>query len=238
MEKIPVYLGLIFASTTALALFFFYRSTRKSRLVLIIAIVWLTIQSSLGLSGFYKTSGTIPPRFILLILPPLVTIVFLFITVPGIRFINGLNMKWLTLLHMLRIPVEIVLLLLFVNKSIPRVTTFEGRNMDILSGITAGLIYYFGFIKKNLDTRIMLVWNFICLGLLLNIVVIGILSAPSPIQQFAFDQPNIAIYYFPFVWLPSFIIPLVLLAHFAAIRQALKQNTKQKMIWRQSVTPL
>ena len=238
MEKIPVYIGLIFATTTSLTLFFFYRSTRKSRLVLTITIVWLAIQSLLGLSEFYKTSWTLPPRFILLILPPLVTIVLVFLTAPGRRFMDGLDMKWLTLLHILRIPVEIVLLLLFVNKSIPRLMTFEGRNMDILSGITAGLIYYFGFIKKNLNARIMLAWNFICLGLVVNIAVNGILSAPSPIQQFAFDQPNIAIYYFPFVWLPSFIVPLVMFAHLAAIRQVLKQNTKQKITWRQSLTPL
>ncbi|HVF96549.1 MAG TPA: hypothetical protein VM871_04480, partial [Flavisolibacter sp.] len=39
---------------------------------------------------------------------------------------------------------------------------------------------------------------------------------------FAFDQPNIAVLYFPFIWLPSFIVPVVLLSHLVCIRQLLK----------------
>jgi hypothetical protein len=99
--------------------------------------------------------------------------------------------------------------------------TFEGRNFDIFSGLTAPVIYYSGFIKKRLGKNVILLWNFICLGLLINIVVNAILSAPFPFQMFAFDQPNIAILYFPFVWLPGCVVPLVLLSHLATIRQLL-----------------
>lgn len=91
--------------------------------------------------------------------------------------------------------------------------TFEGRNFDILSGLTAPIIFYFGFVTKQLDRKVILIWNFICLALLINIVVVAILSAPFPFQQFAFDQPNIAVLYFPFNWLPSCVVPLVLLSH-------------------------
>jgi len=35
-----------------------------------------------------------------------------------------------------------------------------------------------------------MLWNFVCLGLLLNIVINALLSLPSAFQQFAFDQPN------------------------------------------------
>jgi len=53
----------------------------------------------------------------------------------------------------------------------------------------------------------------------LNIVINAILSVPTPIQQFAFDQPNIAILYFPFTWLPCFIVPAVLLSHIVSIKK-------------------
>ena len=62
-------------------------------------------------------------------------------------------------------------------------------------------------------------WNVICLALLFNIVFTAVFSVQSPFQQFAFDQPNIAVLYFPFIWLPCCIVPLVLLSHLAAIRQ-------------------
>ena len=100
--------------------------------------------------------------------------------------------------------------------------TFEGRNLDILSGITAPVVYYFGFVKKRMNNTSIILWNLICLGLLFNIVITAILSAPTPFQKLAFDQPNIGVFYFPFIWLPGIIVPLVLLAHLAVIRHLMK----------------
>jgi len=52
---------------------------------------------------------------------------------------------------------------------------------------------------------------------LLNIVTTALLAAPTPFQRFAFDQPNVAVLYFPFVWLPACVVPIALLAHLVAI---------------------
>jgi hypothetical protein len=131
-------------------------------------------------------------------------------------------LKKLTILHTVRIPVEIVLFYLFTYKTIPELMTFEGRNLDILSGITAPFVFYFGFIRKKMHHKAILIWNVVCLALLLNIVINAILSAPFQFQQFAFDQPNIAVLYFPFIWLPCCVVPLVVLSHLAAIRQLSK----------------
>jgi len=112
------------------------------------------------------------------------------------------------------------LFLLSTHKLVPELMTFAGRNFDILSGITAPIMYFICFRNSQLKGRmLLLVWNFICLGLLLNIVINAILAAPFPFQQFAFDQPNIAVLYFPFTWLPFFIVMIVLYSHLAAIRQ-------------------
>lgn len=97
--------------------------------------------------------------------------------------------------------------------------TFEGRNFDIVAGLTAPIMAYYGYTRKALNRKIILIWNFICLGSLLNIVINAVLSAPFPFQQFAFDQPNVGVLYFPFVWLPCFIVPVVLLSHLVAIRK-------------------
>jgi hypothetical protein len=152
-------------------------------------------------------------------LPPVIFIAILFLTSAGRRYIDGLNPAVLTILHVVRIPVELVLFWLFLNKTVPRLMTFEGRNFDILSGLTAPVIYYFGFAYRRIGRKIILFWNFICLGLLINIVVNAVLSAPFPFQKFGFSQPNIAILYFPYVWLPCVIVPLVLLSHLVVIRQ-------------------
>ena len=128
------------------------------------------------------------------------------------------------MVHIVRIPVEIVLYWLFLYEKVPELMTFEGRNFDILAGLTAPIVYYFGFVKKKLDRKFIVIWNGLGLLLLMNIVINAILSAPLPFQQFAFDQPNIAIFYFPFIWSPIFIVPVVLFAHMVAIQRFFKKE--------------
>ena len=102
--------------------------------------------------------------------------------------------------------------------------TFAGRNYDIIAGLTAPLVYYFGYIKNSFGKTALLVWNILCLGLLFNIVITAVLSAPTSFQQFGFEQPNTAILYFPFVWLPCCVVPLVLLAHLVCIRKLMMKK--------------
>ena len=123
---------------------------------------------------------------------------------------------------MVKIPVEIVLFWLYLHKAVPVVMTLEGGNLDILSGMSAPVIYYFAFIKKKLKRQIILLWNIACLMLLLNMVSRAVLSLPGPLQQLGLHQPNIAVLYFPFLWLPCCIVPL---AHLAALRQLLNKKT-------------
>lgn len=219
LDQLPIYTSIIFVITTLLTVGIFYVASNYSKTTLVILISWLTLQAIIGLTGFYTSTQVLPPRFILLVFPPLLFIILLFITPKGKVFIDKLDIKILTLLHIIRIPVELVLYMLFIHKAVPELMTFEGRNLDIISGITAPFVYYFGFIKKGLGKKVMLIWNFICLGLLINIVVHAVLSAPFAFQQFAFDQPNIAVLYFPFNWLPCCVVPLVLFSHLTTIKQ-------------------
>ena len=222
MDKLPLFISIVFGLTTLLTVLFFYKAAKSSQTVLFILLGWLLLQGAISLSGFYTVTNTMPPRLALAVVPLLIGIVLLFYTAKGRIFIDTLDAKTLTLLHVIRIPVELVLFWLYLESKVPELMTFEGRNFDILAGLTAPFVWYFGFVKKNLSPKIILIWNFICLGLLLNIVVNAVLSAPFPIQQFAFDQPNIAVLYFPFVWLPGCVVPLVLLSHLVVIRKFLK----------------
>lgn len=224
MEQLPLYIPVVFIATTALTLYLLYKSSGRSRITLIIVLLWLALQAWVGRSGFYTATSAMPPRFILALGPPLLTIILLFATRQGRVFLDNWDIKWLTWLHVVRIPVELVLFWLFLQKQVPKLMTFEGINYDILSGITAPLMVWRGFGGCQVRKIPLLTWNFICLGLLFNIVVHAILSAPLPFQQMAFDQPNVAVLYFPYVWLPAFIVPAVLLAHLAAIRQLLTRT--------------
>jgi hypothetical protein len=222
MNTLPFFISILFCLTTLLTVALFYKASQGSKTTLIIIVLWLALQSVLGLSGFYQVTNNVPPRFIFLLAPPVLLIIGLLFHPKGKHFLDTLDNKTLTLLHLVRIPVELLLYGLMLHKAVPELMTFEGRNFDVLSGLSAPVIYYFGFIKKTISPKMILAWNIICLGLLLNIVSLAVLSGPFPFQQFAFDQPNIALLYFPFVWLPCCIVPLVLLSHLAAIRNYLK----------------
>ncbi|MBK7810061.1 MAG: hypothetical protein IPI50_02300 [Saprospiraceae bacterium] len=219
--------ALFFGFTALLTLALFYLANRNSRNSHIILTVWLILQSIIGISGFYTETDPFPPRLFAIVLPPMLLILVLFNNYKGKQFLDKFDVKILTILHVVRIPVEIVLYWLFVQQTVPELMTFEGRNFDIISGLTAPIIYYFGYIKKQIPNKLILVWNFICLGLLLNIVINAALSAPFRFQQFAFDQPNIAVLHFPFNLLPGFVVPIVLFSHLVCIRQLLKEDKNQ-----------
>jgi hypothetical protein len=224
---LPLFIAVVFTLTTILTLIFFFFAMKKSQVgsskrtyILAGLIAWLFLQAFMSLNNFYSTdTAAIPPKFLLLVLPPFLTILILFISRAGRRFIDNLSLIQLTYLHVVRIPVELVLYWLFLNKAVPELMTFSGRNFDILAGITAPFIAYLGLQKYTVTRPSILIWNVIALLLLLNIVINAVLSAPFAIQKFAFEQPNIAVLYFPFSWLPGFIVPLVLFAHLVSIRQ-------------------
>lgn len=158
--------------------------------------------------------------------PPLLLLIGLWLTRRGRRFIDNLRPGQLTLLHVVRIPVEVVLFWLFVGGAVPRLMTFEGQNFDVLSGLSAPFVYYYGFVKRQLPRGFLIAWNGVCLGLLLNIVIMAALSVPSPFQRLTFEQPNVALLYFSFGWLPSVVVPLVLLAHATVLRQLTRRPNR------------
>lgn len=233
--NLPVYIPLTFGLTTFATLLLFIwcirnaaaEPTRKKAIPVFTGLaIWLLLQGALAFKNVYNIDiHTFPPKIMLVgIFPAILTIILLFSTSQGRRFIDNLPLMHLTYLNIVRIPVEMVLFWLMLHKAVPVLMTFEGRNFDIIAGITAPFIAYFGITKKKIKRKVIVAWNITSLGLLINIVTNALFAAPSPIQKFAFEQPNIAILNFPFAWLPTFIVPVVLLGHLASIRQLLKRS--------------
>ncbi|WCT12517.1 hypothetical protein [Mucilaginibacter jinjuensis] len=218
MEHLPLYVYVVFIATTLLGLGVLYKAINYSKAIIAV-LIWLALQAVLSLTGFYTNTSTLPPRFGLLLIPPVIFIIIMFLTKRGRTAIDTFDVKTLILLHIVRIPVELTLYWLFGHKAVPGIMTFEGRNFDILCGLTAPVIYYFGYVKNVFGKKVLIAWNIICLLLLANIAVTAVLSAPYPSQKFGFEQPNIALFYFPFVWLPCFLVPGVLFAHLVTLRR-------------------
>ena len=223
LTNLPDSIIVIFLLTVILTFLLFINAVKNKATAAVVLVIWLAVTGILSFKKVFQDTSTIPPRLMIVIAPAILFIILLLITKSGRRFTDSIDLKKLTLVHVVRVPVEITLFMLSTHKLIPELMTFAGRNFDILSGISAPIVYFVCFKDSQLKNRkLLLIWNFVCLGLLLNIVINALLSAPFPFQQFAFDQPNVVILYFPFTWLPCFIVMIVLYSHLAAIRQLIR----------------
>ncbi len=221
IPELPAYINIVFVLTVLLTLWFFWKAT-NSLVVLIISIGWLLIHGILAYKGFYQNTHTLPPRLLLATLPPLISMIIVLVIPAGKKFVSRIRLKTLLLMSVVRIPVEVCLYWLFLNKAVPEVITFSGSNLDMISGITAPIVAAVCFRRRSFQNRnLLFAWNIIALVLLLSVVVNAILSVPSSFQRLSFDQPNIAVLYFPFIWLPGFIVMVVLFSHFVMIKRLL-----------------
>ena len=218
IEGLPFYVNLLFIATVLLTFWLFARIISKKKILWVLAL-WLLITGVLSFNKFFISFDSFPPRFLLFVIIPLMVIVFSLVSRRGIDFTGKLSLKKLVLLSIVRIPVELTLYFLFLNKQIPELMVFTGRNFDILAGLSAPFIGYYCFEGEEVRKKsLLLIWHFISLALLMNIVINALLSAPFSFQQFGFEQPNRAVFYFPFIWLPTFIVMTVLFSHLVSIR--------------------
>jgi len=229
MLVLPSTVPIVFVGATIFslaALFHILHGVVSRKDVLIITIpllAWMTIQAILSFGHFYLAPESVPPRFLFAVLPPLLVTILVFL-LPARKVVWQLPLQALTLLHIVRIPVELVLWWLYNEGYVPKLMTFEGGNLDIISGITAALVGVWAFWGR-LKPRLLLIWNIFALLSVINIVVRAVLTLPYSTQQLAFEQPNQAVLYFPFIWLPSVIVPIVLFCHAASIGQLASADT-------------
>lgn len=231
LENLPSYVSIVFILTTFLTVGFLFRAikatvidTIPAQILIFLISFWIFCPAILAIYGFYQFTETFPPRIFAFGALPAILVAIIYIIFFRKNFVAKLPLKTLTLLHIIRIPVEIVLLWLFQNSLIPQEMTFEGRNFDILSGITAPIVYFFAFRNNQTNRTLLIIWNILSLILLINIVTTAILAFPSPMQSIALSQPNRAVMFFPYIWLPALIVPIVFFSHLAAFVQLFKKT--------------
>jgi len=189
---------------------------------------WLGLVSVLALRGFYQDFSAVPPRFAFLVLPPLAGVAVLGFSKGFGQLLAYVSPAWLVYLQTFRLFVELLLWALFVQNRVPVQMTFEGRNWDILVGLTAGFVGYFCLVKRNWSVSVAFWWNIAGLLLVLNIAAVAILSVPTPFRVFMNEPANTIVTYFPIVWLPAVLVPLAFALHFFSLRQLRTKADQEK----------
>lgn len=195
------------------------QSINKSTLILsLVLIVWVSLISALSINGFFLDFSAIPPRMIVVMLPPILVLVIIIRRKQFVFLLKTLPVTWLLYLQAFRFFVEILLWGLCKLELIPVLLTFEGRNFDIIVGISAPIvaILYNRKIVNNLFIR---VWNVLGILVLANIVITAVLSMPTPFRVFMEEPANTQVVLFPIVWLPAILVPIAYYLHVFSLIQ-------------------
>lgn len=226
MDDLPLYINLVFIGCVVATFGFLYYAVKltnkKSNLSVIILTfmaAWLFIVGLLTFKDFFLDFPGMPPHIFIFIGIAIITIISLFAVKRSRNFIGRMPITALTHIHIIRVPVEIVLWWLFLFGMVPEEITFQGMNHDIISGITAPFAAIFLLGQRSISRFAAVVWNVIALGLLINVVARAILNTPYFYDPTVVENPNIAIFYFPFIFLPLFVVPAVLFSHLASLYQ-------------------
>ena len=209
----------LFILVVVASLILFYLGAGKNRRIWMFLVPWVLVTGLLADNGFFLNLDTQPPRFAFILIGAVLLCFLLF------HFLkqSNVNPGFLLAVHLLRIPVEIVIYQQYVEGNVPVYMTFAGWNFDIVVGISALLIFYYRFISGKFPRKeFMLLWNIAGILFLGFIVTIAVLSSPLPLQVLAFDQPNVMVLMFPYVWLPAIVVPLVLMSHILMIRRIIQ----------------
>ena len=131
-----------------------------------------------SIKWFLFTSSTFP-RFILVLLPAFLFTGYVFLPQNITWMLSKRDVRLSTFLHTVQLPIEIILFKLYLNKMTPQLMTFEGRNFDIVIGITAPIVGYL-YLKKRISKIKLIAWNVIGIFFICFILINGILSSELP----------------------------------------------------------
>lgn len=236
-QDIPFYIsGLIFAIIALLVYFIYYTlnyaltklqypSKKKTRIIIITFIIlsgWLIFSSITSFNGTLLDFNTTPPKIFIFVLPAALMVIYLSISTRVNKLLTVIPASWFVYIQAFRILMELGLWLLLLRNIIPVQMTFEGLNYDILIGLSAPLIGYYALSADKWPRLVALLWNFAGFLLVTNIFIIALLSTPSPLRQFFNEPSNTIVAYFPFVWIPAFIVPFAYLMHVLSIKQIIR----------------
>jgi len=198
---------------------------RKVRMLMLPLLFWLLVLAKVSGMKFFHDWTAMPPRLMIAVLPPLLFAILLMRSGKVTRLLENIPHQWLIFIQSFRILMELILWKLFMEQLIPVQMTFEGSNFDIFSGILALPVAYLA-LRKKASLNLIMAYNIIGLLLLANILVIAILSAPLPVRMFMNEPSNTIVAYFPFVWLPGFVVPVAYTMHFLSLKKCIAEKRR------------
>ena len=211
----------------------FRNASNKPNIVwryIILITAWLISLFTLAKNGFFAVTTSFPPRLIISIVIPTIAIILFSFSTIGVRLLNAVPAHSLILMQSFRIVVEILIWYTYVESKLPIQMTWEGKNADILSGLLALPAGYYLWKYKKDSPKLVLAYNLTGIALLLNILIVAVLSFPTPVRYFTNEPSNIIISRFPYIVLPGVLVPIAIAMHVFSLRKmALNRNIRNEL---------
>lgn len=208
-----------------------YTIERRNKFVqgyALFAAIWVLYVSVLAGTGFLA-DFSLPPKVVVFVILPAFAIIIWFFTAKKFRdIIDGFPISFTVYFQSFRIVVELLILGLYREGLGPELVSFEGRNFDILAGLSAPVIGYLAYNRRVLSHKAVIVWNICCLLLLANIVFIFISLIVKP-QLWGFDSIPISLDFprLPYVYIAAAFMPAAVFMHVFSIRKSMKAMREQ-----------
>jgi len=190
----------------------------------LVIMIWIVLLLVLSYKGFFADFSQLPPRPGIAVLVPLPFVLLFTFSKKGTGLLQSIPSHWLIYLQSFRIAVELLLLLAFIGGRLPVQMTFEGRNFDIITGLLALPVGYLLATGKPHAKKLAIAFNVIGLLLLLNILIIAVLSMPTPFRYFMNEPANTIVARFPYILLPGVLVPIAYGLHILSLRQLLAKH--------------
>ena len=192
-------------------------------LVSVVLAGWLALTAAAAAGGWLRRWDAVPPRLALLPLVVLVTMVLLN-RLPGFaRLLVHVPPWWPIAAQVFRVGVELVLLAYYGRGLVPRQMTLEGRNLDLLVGLTAPVMAV--LIARGRASRpLVLGWNALGLASLVNVAYLAVTSAPGALHRNWPGEPLTLVGHWPAVWIPALLLPSAVALHVISIRRTLNSS--------------
>ncbi len=178
--------------------------------------IYLGAVGAIAVSGALEF-GPLPPPLLVLVALCTAGAAALALSPLGARVASCVPLAWLVGFQAFRIAVELLLHRGLREGFVPEQMTYLGANFDIASGISA-LVVAALVARGRAPRRLVLVWNLASLALLANVVVIAVLSMPTPLRRFANEPANAWVARFPGVFLPCVLVQAAWLGHLLVFR--------------------
>jgi len=210
----PVYLTILFSLIVGAVQ---GELTRRSKQVGSAFFAWLAVTGVLGYTAKLHDFSQRPPRLMVLVGLAFVGVYFASYFSAFSKLIESPGLAWLIGLQVFRVAVEIFLDLGYRAGFVPAQMTLEGRNFDVVTGLTALPMAW--LVAKNKAPKwLIYAWNTMGLALLLNVMAIAALSMPTPLRHFQNEPANTFVAYFPYVWLPAYLVQVAWMSHLLIFR--------------------